>query len=223
MSARAWAAATCSAASRRASAIATSASCRARAIASSARACAPAVRPSPLGAAHVRRRAGLGRLRCRPRLGGGGAGPVRELFRLAGAGHERRPVQIELGRPLGQRQLGRLGVGGQLLGGVVGVRAQPDGVVALPLGRELGPAGAGGVLLGLRDGRAGPAGDGRELQVERGRVGQRRQLLAEPLVQLALGPQVLRGGRVLASCLLKQVTGTLLGGRENQFIPNGPG
>src|ERR1700683_4515135 len=38
-----------------------------------------------------------------------------------------------------------------------------------------------------------------------------------------LGPPGSRGGRVLASCLLKQVTGTFLGGREKQFIPNGPG
>jgi hypothetical protein len=103
------------------------------------------------------------------------------------------------------------------------VSAQPGGVVALALGRELGAAGAGGVLFGLRDGSAGPAGDGRDLEVERGRVGQRRQLLAEPLVQLALGPQVFRGGRVLPSRLLKQVAGALLGGREKQFIPNGPG
>ncbi len=171
----------------------------------------------------VRRRACLGRLCRRLGLGGHGAGSVRELFRLAGAGDKRRPVQIELGGPLGQRELGRLGVGGELLGGRVGVRTQPDGVVALALGRELGAAGAGGVLLGLRDGRAGPAGHGGDLEVKRGGISQRRQLLAEPLVQLMLGPQAFRGGRVLASCLLKQVTGTFLGGREKQFIPNGPG
>src|ERR1700733_14167616 len=38
-----------------------------------------------------------------------------------------------------------------------------------------------------------------------------------------LGPQAFCGGRVLASGLLKQVAGTFLGGREKQFIPNGPG
>jgi len=84
-------------------------------------------------------------------------------------------------------------------------------------------ASAGGVLFGLRNGSACPAGDRRDLEVERGRVGQRRQLLAEPLVQLALGPQARGRDRVLASCLLEQVAGALLGGREKQFIPNGPG
>ena len=100
---------------------------------------------------------------------------------------------------------------------------QPGGVVALPLGCQLGPASAGGVLLGLRDGHASRLAISGDLEVKRSRVGQRGELLAKPLVQLALGPQVLCGGRVLASCLFKQVAGTFLGGREKQFIPNGPG
>jgi hypothetical protein len=91
------------------------------------------------------------------------------------------------------------------------VPAQPDRVVAPALGRELGAAGAGGVLLGLRDGSARPAGDRGDLQVERGRVGQRRQLLTEPLVELALGPQAGDRRRMLPPRLLKQVAGAFLG------------
>ena len=69
---------------------------------------------------------------------------------------------------------------------------------------------------------ARPAGDGGDLQVERGRVGQRRELLADALVQLALGPQARGGGRVLASCLLKQVAGAFLGGRKSSSSRTDP-
>jgi hypothetical protein len=103
------------------------------------------------------------------------------------------------------------------------VRAQRDGIVAVPLGRELGAARASGLLRGLRDVTARPAGDRGDLQVERRGVGQHGELLAEALVELTLRPQPRDRGRVLPSRLLQEGTGTLLREGKRQGRGNGPG
>ena len=68
-----------------------------------------------------------------------------------------REVALEPGGPLGEDPLGFRRVLGQLLGRVVGRRAQANGLVTLALGGQLGAPRVGGVLLGLRQLPPGPA------------------------------------------------------------------
>jgi len=99
------------------------------------------------GLADAEQRVGGGPLGCR--LGGGGFGAVavRASFRVAGALEQDGSIAAERGGRRGERGLGRLSVGGKLLSRGVGVSAQPDGVVALAFGGELGAPGTRGVFF----------------------------------------------------------------------------